>query len=236
MSSLILRQKSIVPALDTPSLDKFRQILSGTADVPQVGGYKIGFSLGLRHGLPKIAEMARELAPDKPLIYDHQKAGGDTPHTGEDFAAIMAEAGVKAAIIFPHSGPETERAWIGALQARKITPIVGAIMTHNGYLTTEGGWIDADRIWDSLGIAAEMGVQDFVGPGTKIPVLTRMRSMLIAKGVANPAIYSPGLIAQGGKLTDAAHAAGDTFHGIVGRDILNAANPAEEAKSLGKEL
>ena len=44
---------------------------------------------------------------------------------------------------------------------------------------------------------------------------------------ASPVFYAPGFIAQGGKISDAAKAAGERFHGIVGRGVY-------EAKDINK--
>ena len=48
--------------------------------------------------------------------------------------------------------------------------------------------------------------------------------------------YSPGLIAQGGNITKSAHAAGETWHAIVGRALYNAKDIHNAAKELVKNL
>ena len=45
--------------------------------------YKVGLSLALDCGLPKVVEIAREYT-DKPIIYDHLKAGTDIPEVGKN--------------------------------------------------------------------------------------------------------------------------------------------------------
>ena len=52
-------------------------------------------------------------------------------------------------------------------------------------------------------------------------VIEEVKKVIEAEGVT-PTFYSPGFIAQGGKINDAAKVAGNMFHGIVGRGIYQA--------------
>lgn len=106
---IIERDKSVIPACDVETLEQFRELVKQTDDVDGIGGYKIGFGLGLRYSLPRIVEVARKYT-NKPIIYDHQKAGTDIPDTGKDFAKLNKNSGIDAVIFFPQAGPETERA------------------------------------------------------------------------------------------------------------------------------
>ncbi len=71
------------------------------------------------HGLPAVIIAARKHT-DKPIIYDHQKAGTDIPDTGRNFARVVKKAGVDTVIFFPQAGPETARAWIYHALDRKL--------------------------------------------------------------------------------------------------------------------
>lgn len=235
MAETILRDKSIVPALDITSLEDLEKIVKATADVETVGGYKVGFLLGLRFGLPRVVDTIKSITK-KAVIYDHQKAATDIPDMGEEFASVMKDAKVDTAILFPQAGPATETAWIKALQGKGVNVMVGGIMTHPDYLDTQNGWINSTRIWRAYELAAEMGVTEFVVPGNQPDIVAQVRQMLVNKGVAKPILYAPGFVAQGGKITDSAKAAGPNFHAIVGRGIVKAPDIRAAAIEHGSQL
>ena len=219
---IIQRDRSVIPACDVKTLEQFEEIVEQTGDIEGIGGYKIGFGLGLRYGLQRVVEVVRKHT-DKPLIYDHQKAGTDIPDTGKDFAELNKEAGIDAVILFPQSGPETERAWIYHALDNGLKVIVGGRMTHPAYSVSEGGFITDEGALDMYKIAARAGINNFVVPGNKPDVIKQVRDVVEAEGVS-PVFYAPGFIAQGGKIEAAAKVAGDKFHGIVGRGIYQAAD------------
>ncbi len=257
MGKIIQRDRSVIPACDVP-LEKFEEILKATADIDGIGAYKLGFSLGLRHGLPKIVEIARKYT-DKPLIYDHQKAGTDIPATGKKFVEVMKEAGIDAIILFPQSGPATEYEWIKEAQENNLGVIVGGEMTHPRYLDRDfierGKQKNYSEIFEKYGIgrerhgfirkfapddmyeiAAKMGVTDFVVPGNKPDRIIYYRGLIEECGIIKSVFYSPGLIAQGGEIKEGAKAAGKRFHAIVGRGIYKAEDIREAAGELTSKL
>lgn len=215
--TIIGRDKSVIPACDVETLDQFEELVKQTADIDGIGGYKIGFELGLGFGLPAVVEVARKNTP-KPIIYDHQKAGTDIPDTGRNFARVVKKSGVDTVIFFPQAGPETERAWIYHALDNGLKVIVGGRMTHPAYAVSEGGFVTDEGALEMYRIAARVGVRDFVVPGNKPDTLKQVRDLVESEGV-NPVFYAPGFIAQGGSISDAAKVAGDRFHGIVGRGI-----------------
>lgn len=219
MDKIIARNRSIIPACDVP-LDLYEQIVKETADIDEIGGYKIGFFLGLTYGLPKVVEITRNYS-DKPIIYDHQKAGTDIPDTGVKFAQACKNAGINAVILFPHAGPETEKAWIKACRAEDIGVIVGGLMSHKCYLRSEGGYLDDDAIIEIYLNAADLGVSEFVVPGNRPDDIKKIR-MVLEKRVVTPIFYSPGFITQGGNIAAALKAGGDNWHSIIGRGIYQA--------------
>jgi orotidine-5'-phosphate decarboxylase len=217
---IIARDRSVIPACDVETLEQFEELVKQTADVPGIGGYKIGFELGLGFGLPAVVAAARKHT-NKPIIYDHQKAGTDIPDTGRGYVRTMKKAGVDAIILFPQAGPETERAWIHQALDNGLNVIVGGRMTHPAYSVSEGGFITDEGALDMYRIAARAGVNNFGVPGNKPDVIKQVREVVEAEGVS-PVFYAPGFIAQGGKIEAAAKIAGDKFHGIVGRGIYSA--------------
>ncbi len=220
---IITRDRSVIPACDVETLEQFEELVKQTADVDGIGGYKIGFELGLGYGLPAVVAAARKHT-DKPIIYDHQKAGTDIPDTGRNYTKIMKRVGVDAIILFPQAGPETERAWIHQALDNGLNVIVGGRMTHPAYSVSEGGFITDEGALDMYRIAARAGVNNFVVPGNKPDVIKQVRELVEAEG-ASPVFYGPGLgIGQGGNTRTAREAAGEYFHEIVGRGIYQAKN------------
>ena len=219
MGDIIKRDRSIIPACDVP-LELYEKIVEETCDIDGIGGYKVGFFLGLDYGLPMIVEITREYT-DKPIIYDHQKAGTDIPDTGKKFVEVCKKAGIDAIIIFPQSGPETEKAWIAAAKEEDMGIIVGGLMTHPKYKRSEGGYLSDEAILEMYLLAADLEVTDFVVPGNRPDDIGKIREALEEKGVA-PTFYAPGFVAQGGEITEAAKVAGNHWHAIVGRGIYKA--------------
>ncbi|MFC1629793.1 hypothetical protein ACFL11_01025 [Patescibacteria group bacterium] len=118
-------------------------IVRATHDLPGIGGYKIGLTLALGFGLKAVVEMIRRQT-EKPIIYDHQKAGTDIPGLGSEFARIVSSSGVNAVILFPFGGAATERAWIADCQEEDLTVLVGGHMTQPEFLASEGGFVAED--------------------------------------------------------------------------------------------
>lgn len=230
---IIAQPKSIIPACDC-DVQRYEKLVEETADLPGIGAYKLGFSLALSVGLPRAVEIARRHT-DKPLIYDHQKAGTDIPETGRAFAKVCKEAGIRAIILFPQAGPETERAWIDFAFGEELGVIVGGLMTHKKYLRSEGGYIADEAVVEIYERAAGLGVNDYVVPGNNPEAIRKIRAML-ERERAHPVLYSPGFISQGGQIAEAAAAAGERYHAIVGRALCEAENMRAAAEGLCRAI
>lgn len=87
MDQIIKRDRSIIPACDV-DLTRFEVIVRETAQMDEVGAYKIGAVLALSAGIRRVVDKAREYT-SKPLIYDHQKGATDIPETGAAFAKLL---------------------------------------------------------------------------------------------------------------------------------------------------
>jgi len=234
MARIIKRDRSIIPACDV-DLKLFREIVKSTCGIPAVGAYKIGAILALSVGLPRVVETARKFT-DKPLIYDHQKAGTDIPEMGRPFAETVKKCGIDALIIFPLAGPKTQTDWIQSCQEVGLPVIVGAYMTHPRFLDREGGYfVEAavERIYKSA--SSHNHVADYVVPGNRPDVIRRVRELLTKNGV-QPVFYAPGFITQGGGISDAAKVAGPNWHAIVGRAIYEAKDFGEATLALAAAL
>ncbi len=231
---IIESERSVIPACDVETLEQFEALVQATCSLEKIGGYKIGFELGLGYGLSRVVETARKHT-QKPLIYDHQKAGTDIPDTGKNFARVCKKAGVDAVIFFPQAGPETERAWIYHALDQGLKVIVGGRMTHPAYAQSEGGWISDAGALEMYRIAARAGVHHFVVPGNKPEVIKTVKELVEAEGV-DPVFYAPGFVAQGGKIGEAAQVAGNRWHGIVGRGIYEASDMKQAAEEHTSQL
>ena len=243
MARIIQRDRSVVPACDV-SLVVFEEAVRTTGDVEGIGGYKIGPALCGRPGYDRVVEVARRHT-NKPLIFDAQKWGTDIPDTANPILGPLKESGIDAVILFPMSSPITEYEWIKAAQKLGLGVIVGGEMTHPRF--PEGDYsntktTDYTRIFreelgmghdvtgfmrkfaseDMYEIAARMGITDFVVPGNKPDRIRHYKALIERCGVIEPAFYSPGLVVQGGKISEGAEAAGKRFHAIVGRGIFKA--------------
>ncbi len=227
-------ERSVIVACDVLALEELSRLVSSTCDIPKIGGYKVGFALGLKHGLKRVVQTIRA-STDKPVIYDHQKGGTDVPHTGAIFAEVMAEAGVDYAILFPFASPSTESVWIDELLKKGITPIVGAMMTIPDFLSTSGGFLDASAVRRIFEIACSRGVKDFVLPGNK-PEQAKALRLIIEANAKCPSYYLPGIGAQGGEISSVSEVMGKRWHAIVGRSIYGAQDIHTSAASIAKEI
>lgn len=230
---LIARDRSIIPACDVP-FEVFERLVKETASLDGIGGYKVGAALALSAGLPKVVQTIRDHT-DKPIIYDHQKAGSDIPETAKFFMDVLADARVDSVILFPHAGPATQRAWVSAATAAKMHVIVGGMMTHPKYLASDGGYIRDDAPIAIYEETSAGGVTDFVVPGNQPDVIRTVRAV-VEKNTRHPVFYAPGFISQGGDISDAARAAGSHWHAIVGRAIFEAADMRSAAEALCTSL
>ena len=229
---IIKLNKSIIPSCDISDLTRLKNLVKETCSVEGIGAYKIGLELCLPHGIPAVIDVIRKYT-DLPIIYDHQKAATDIPDLGEKFA--RAVKGVNAIILFPLTGPETEKEWIKACKKAKLGIIVGGEMTHKAFLETDGGFISDKEALKIYEIAAENKINNFVVPGNKPEKIKLYKAFLEARGI-KPIFYSPGLITQGGDIAEGAKAAGERWHAIIGRALYNAKDIHKAAKELVKAL
>lgn len=222
MAELIHYQRSVIVACDVASLSKLGGLVHATRSVYGIGGYKIGLELVIRCGLDAAVDVVRKCGSTLPIIYDHQKGGTDIPELGPKFAKAVKAAKADAVILFPLSGPSTERTWIKACQDEGLTVLVGGHMTHRAFMGSEGGYIVLDAPEEIYGIAARNGVRDFVVPGNKAEYVSLYRHLLESiLGEGNFTLYAPGFIAQGGDITETGKEAGERWHAIVGSALYN---------------
>ncbi|MGC8936854.1 MAG: orotidine 5'-phosphate decarboxylase / HUMPS family protein [Candidatus Methanomethylicaceae archaeon] len=221
-------------ACDVNSIERLQEIVVSSCDLDSVGGYKVGFSLVLRFGLPKIVSTIRNYS-EKPIIYDHQKGATDVPHTGNIFSGALAESEVDYAILFPFGGPSTEMAWIESLKKDGIIPIVGGILTVSDFLSSSGGYISDEAPLKIFETASRMGVRDFVLPGNNLQILNHYKQK-IDPLVSSPVYYLPGLGTQGGDIRSCGKIMRGSWHAIVGRSVYAAKDIRTALKALIADL
>lgn len=216
----LLKNTGIVIALDTSDIDLIRKVVETASTVKGITGFKIGLEAAISQGLKTIVKIIKRVS-DKPVIYDHQKAMNDVPHIGRGFAKVLREAGVDAAIGFPHAGPRTMAAWVEALRGEGVIPIIGGEMTHEEYLRSEGGYICDDAPERIYSAALELGVKHFVLPGNKIDKALRYAE-IIARRVKDPVFLLPGarMYGEWGRISNEMIPLYKNVHLIVGRAIL----------------
>lgn len=219
MTMLIKHNKSIIPSCDV-EIGRLGEIVKATADIPEVGAYKLGFVISLSAGLGRAVDEIRKYT-NKPIIYDHQKAGADIPSTGTKFARVCKEAGVDAVVLFPQAGPVAQKEWIEAMLSEKLRVIVGAAMAHPSFTQSEGGYVADEAIDRIYQAAADQGVVDFVFPGTRPALIERARALLDSRGIL-PTIYSTGLGIEKTDMQRAYKVSGNRWHAIIGRAIYDA--------------
>ncbi len=219
----------LIPALDTADMRTIARLSEALGTHEFVYGFKVGFAAGLSHGLPAVVEAIRERSP-KPIIYDHQKAGTDIPDTGTLFARTLRQAGVGEAILFPTAGPGVLRAWVKACVEEGLKVIVGGLMTHEGYLRSEGGFLADESVIEIYRTAAREGVRAFVVPLTRPDHVRR----IVEEAGLEGEFYSPGFGAQGGD----AHLFGFLLRHylIVGRSLVSSPDPVAYVEAVGRDL
>lgn len=231
--SIFAQRKGIIVACDVTDLESLSRVVHGTHDLSFICAYKIGVELALSFGVARAVETITRVTP-KPVIYDHQKFGTDIPEIcGGQVLTVLKQAGVGHLIVFPLAGIETLRATVAGCGSTGIIPIVGGEMTHKGYLRADGGYIDDTSPARIYADAAELGVQAFVVPGTKLDSVRRYRRALQSI-VPSPVFLFPGIgKGQGGDIVEAFDAVAPfDAYAIVGRGIYAHPDPRSAAVHL----
>lgn len=244
MSNLFFtRERSIVPALDC-ELERAIQIVQRIQEesLDVVEAFKLGSWKGtLRPGLDAYIQAVGPYLGDRKLIYDHQKAGADIPDL-EDAVPDLLDAGVHAVIFFPFGGAETQERWTAAAQSVGLHVMVGLHMTQKRFLWSEGGYVHDDAPELAFRRGARQGVRSFVFPGNKPEFVEKYRHAVLNELAEmdhhddETEISAPGFVDQGGEISRTGKVAGRRFHTIVGRDVVNAADPAEAVRRLSSGL
>jgi orotidine-5'-phosphate decarboxylase len=233
--SMFDRERGLIVAADVSSMAELSGLVEVCAESREVAAIKLGAILALRFGLPAIVAAVRSVSSID-VIYDHQKAGTDIPPMGQPFMEACFDSGVRSVIVFPHSGPRTLEAFVGAAIEAQIEPVVGLLMTHPAYLLSEGGFISDDAPHRIAEIALDLGVSAFVLPGTR-PEVVATYSKLLSRTISSGKILMPGIGTQGGELSAACEAAKPHRRfPIVGSAIYKASDPLNALRGFTEAL
>jgi len=234
--SPLLEGRTLVPSLDV-DLDRAIEVVRQTKGNPKVSSYKVSVTSGFEGWVTWVQALKSEIGNSgKKLIMDGQKFGNDVPHTGRKLVQKLKKAGFDAVILCPFTGPNTQVAWTGEAIQAGLTVIVGAEMTHTGFLRSEGGSIPEEALPDIYLRAARQGITHYVFPGNKPEKITAYINLIRGEGV-EPIGFSPGFVNQGGKTSDAIKAAqGISYHPIPGRAIYEQKDMAAAAMELARGL
>ncbi|MFH1990566.1 MAG: hypothetical protein ABIJ19_01800 [Patescibacteria group bacterium] len=220
MSKIIQSKRSVIVAADVLDITSLGGLAAGMKGVAGIGGFKIGLALGLKNLKVAVSVVKRILGSDFPVIYDHQKGGNDIPEMGTQFAKVLKESEVDAAILFPFAGPTTQEMWTKSCLDAGLQVLTGGVMTHSKFLVSEDGYIADESVEKIYRLACKLGIRHFVVPGNKIEWVKKIRSWLVEElGEGNFVLYAPGFITQKGDISECGQAAGDEWHAIVGSAI-----------------
>lgn len=229
---LFERSHGVIAACDVKSIAELKNLVISTSGIEGIVGYKLGFILGLRYGLPEVVALIKDES-DLPIVYDYQKAGTDIPEMGEEFASVIKSAQIESAIVFPQAGPATHEAFVTALKKAGIIPMVGGEMTHPQYLEKDGGYIRNDAPENIYKLAAKLGVEYFITPGNKPDSVKKYAELL---SVVNPKFCMPGIGRQGGDIETAFNACSDfDAYAIIGAAIYKSSDVKQAAKRFCEE-
>ncbi len=235
--ALFKGRHGIIPACDVAELTVLEELVRETSDLEFVQGYKIGILTVLPNGLVAAVQAIRKYS-ELPVIYDHQKFGTDIPEIcGGQILKTVKDTGVDGLIIFPQAGIETLKATVSTCLRVGLTPLVGGEMTHKGYLTGEGGYIEDGAPARIYADAAKCGVEYYVVPGTRVEAMTRYKGLL-ERSVKAPKFLFPGVgSGQGGDVRRAFDAVKPhSGYAIVGRGIYASPDKRTSAMNLWKEV
>jgi orotidine-5'-phosphate decarboxylase len=226
MQQIFTEDRGLIVALDVDTIPKATVVADAMRGVPKVVGFKLGFELGYEGLAAAVLGVRTAYSHPTKIIFDHQKGGNDIPEMGVRFAKKMRQTGVDAAILFPFVGPVSLEAWVKALQDEGIGIMVGFVMTHKGFLASEGGSLPGIAYRDVFGQACKLGVTDFVVPGNRENWISTIREEIeLHHEPGQYTLSAPGFVTQGGDISAAGAVAGPRFNPIVGSGIYGQPTP-----------
>jgi orotidine-5'-phosphate decarboxylase len=206
--------RRLVLALDVTDPDKARSIARAVAK--EVDAIKVGWALFLSGG----RDVMKDLARFGYLLADFRTA--EIPTVTRLIVEQVVAMGASGIITQGFVGEDSVRAAVEAADDAEVFVITE--MSHPG-----GARFTAPHAEDIARIAVRAGAAGIVAPATRPERVKALREI-----VGTKQILSPGVGVQGGKASDAIAAGADAV--IVGRAIVEAADPAGAAKAIASEI
>ena len=215
------RDSRLILALDTTDAQKARAVLEKCGH--ELAAVKLHPEHALLWGKTH-KELVREIknASGLPIVLDAKLA--DVGHSNAMKAYYYFGQGYDAIICHAFPGEAAVKAIVDAADASERGVFVLCAMTSPGHLFSK------DIVKKAAEITKNADAAGAIAPGNQYDVIALVRKELGTQ----PLILSPGIGAQGGDAAKAAKAGTD--FAIVGRSIIEAQDPAEEARRLRKSF
>ncbi|AIS32348.1 MAG: orotidine-5'-phosphate decarboxylase [Methanobacterium formicicum] len=207
-------KNKIILALDVLSMDQARELLDEISDY--LDTIKIGYPLVLAEGLEAVTQVKEEYQCK--IITDFKVA--DIPATNQKIADVTFQAGADALIVHGFVGSDSVASCVESAEKQGKEVFLLTEMSHPG-----ASQFLQPVSMDIARMGVEMGIQNYVGPSTRLDRLEKIRS-IIGK---DSFLISPGVGTQGGDPKDTLKFA-DAL--IIGRSIYLAPDPVESLESI----
>lgn len=159
---IFIPKNGILIDINSPEKYKIIDILSITKNLDFVVGYRLDSGPVLKHGLGEIAGLIKEKTT-KPIIYDHQKFGNDTPEIcSRGILEQIKDSGVDGIVIFPLSGKESLELIVNKCSQMNLLPIVCGDVSHSGYFSSKGRYTEYDTQQRIYLDAVSLGVSHLI--------------------------------------------------------------------------
>lgn len=230
MTAPIPPRERLIVALDVPDVDVARALIKKLGD--SVVFYKIGYQLGYAGGLPLI----RELASSGKKVFADLKLHdiGNTVAKGVESVAKLG-----ATFLTVHAYPQTMQAAVEARKGSSLQVLAVTVLTSYddddlhaaGYRLNVGDLVEARaRQAQALGIDGLVSSAEEVG---KLRSVTGAQMRLVTPGI-RPAGSAAG--DQKRIMTPAKAIAAGADYLVVGRPVIEAANPKHAAEEIVAEI
>ncbi|HYS99550.1 MAG TPA: orotidine-5'-phosphate decarboxylase [Thermoplasmata archaeon] len=207
-------ERRLILALDVTDPDRARSIAKSVAG--EVDAIKVGWALFLSGGRDVLKDIARLGY----LLADLRTA--EIPNVTRLIVEQVVAMGASGIITQGFVGEDSVRAAVEAAGNAEVFVITE--MSHPG-----GAEFTAPHAEAIARIAVRAGAAGIVAPATRPDRVRALRAI-----VGTKLILSPGVGTQGGSASAAIAAGADAV--IVGRSILESANPAKAAKDIATEI
>lgn len=230
MTAPIPPRERLIVALDVPDADAARALIAKLGD--SVVFYKIGYQLGYAGGLPLISELA---SSGKKVFADFKLHDiGNTVAKGVESVAKLG-----ATFLTVHAYPQTMKAAVEARQGSALQVLAVTVLTSydDDDLHAAGFRMNVGDLVEARAMQAQtLGVDGLVcspEEAAKLRGITGARMRLVTPGI-RPAGSAAG--DQKRIMTPAKAIAAGADYLVVGRPVVEAANPKHAAEEIVAEI